>query len=94
MAEDSKATDHAALSEQVIVVAQTSVGAFGMPVDEIVMQEQVVMKPLRGHLKDIRGGVGCALLSSGEVAIAVDVESIHRELVAQQKRAEAVVHVH
>ena len=94
MTEGSSATDHAELSERVIVVAQTSAGAFGMPVDEIVTQEQVVMKPLRGHLRDIRGGVGCALLSTGEVAIAVDVERMHRELVAQQKQTKVSSYVH
>ena len=57
-------------------------------------QEQVVMKPLRGHLRDIRGGVGCALLSTGEVAIAVDVERMHRELVAQQKQTKVSSYVH
>ncbi len=68
------------LSEQVVVVVQTSQGTFGLPVDEIVGQQQVVMKPLQGHLRNIRGGAGCALLSSGEVAIALDVENLCQDI--------------
>jgi two-component system chemotaxis sensor kinase CheA len=77
--EGAAAIELAPLSEQVIIVAESSSGVFGLPVDEVVGQQQVVMKPLQGHLKDIRGGVGCALLNTGEVAIAVDVEQLRRQ---------------
>ena len=70
----------AALVGRVIVVVQTSQGAFGLPVDEIVGEQQVVMKPLPGQLRGIRGGAGCALLSSGEIAIALDVENLRQTL--------------
>jgi len=77
----------AALVDQVIVVVQTSKGAFGLPVDEIVGEQQVVMKPLQGQLRGIRGGAGCALLSSGEIAIALDVESLRQELRSERHAA-------
>lgn len=70
----------AALADQVIVVVQTSQGAFGLPVDEIIGEQQVVMKPLQGQLRGIRGGAGCALLSSGEIAIALDVENLRQSI--------------
>jgi two-component system chemotaxis sensor kinase CheA len=60
----------------IVVVTQTPRGYLGLMMDEVIGQQQVVMKPLTGHLKDIRGGVGCALLPSGEVAIALDVEQL------------------
>ena len=60
----------------IIVVTNSPLGKMGLMMDEIIGQQQVVMKPLSGHLKNIRGGVGCALLSSGDVAIALDVESL------------------
>jgi two-component system chemotaxis sensor kinase CheA len=63
----------------IVVVAQTSHGQIGLLMDEVLGQQQVVMKPLTGHLKDIRGGAGCALLSSGEVAIALDVEQLFKD---------------
>ncbi len=72
------------LASQIVVVAQTSRGQVGLLMDEIIGQQQVVMKPLTGPLRYIRGGVGCALLSSGEVAVALDVDLL---LAAQGQRA-------
>jgi len=57
-------------------VVQSSRGKVGIPVDGILGQQQVMMKPLSGHLRGIQGGAGCALLGSGEVAIALDVERL------------------
>ena len=59
---------------KMIVIVQSLQGSIGLIIDEVIGQQQVVMKPLTGHLRDIRGGTGCALLSSGEVAIALDAE--------------------
>lgn len=85
--------EEAPLSEQVIVVVESSRGRFGLPVDEIVGEQQVVLKPLQGHLRGIRGGAGCALLSSGEIAIALDVENLGQTLLDVQQGAEADSHV-
>jgi two-component system, chemotaxis family, sensor kinase CheA len=64
------------LVEQVVVAVQTTRGTLGVPVDEILGQQQVTMKPLQGPVQDIRAGAGYALLSSGEVAIALDCERL------------------
>ena len=69
-----------ALNDQVIVVLQTARGALGLPVDEIIGEEQVMMKPLPEHLQDIRGGAGCAILGSGAIAIALDAERVSHDL--------------
>jgi len=42
----------------------------------VIGQQQVTMKSLQGQLKDIRAGSGCALLASGDVAIALDCERL------------------
>jgi two-component system, chemotaxis family, sensor kinase CheA len=65
---------------KIVVVIETSQGRIGLLMDEVIGQQQVVMKPLTGHLMNIRGGAGCALLSSGEVAIALDVEQLFEEI--------------
>jgi len=64
------------LEEQIIVVFNTSAGRLGLPVDEIFDQQQVVMKPLRGPLANIRASLGGALLATGEIAIVLDCESL------------------
>ena len=70
----------APLTDQIIVVVEGSGGRFGLPVDEIVGEQQVVLKPLQGQLRGIRGGAGCALLASGEIAIALDLENLVQDL--------------
>ncbi len=69
-------TEHP-LVEQIVVAVQTTRGMLGVPVDEILGQQQVTMKPLQGQVQDIRAGAGYALLSSGEVAIALDCERLN-----------------
>lgn len=64
------------LEEQIVVVFNASRGRFGLPVDEIFDQQQVVMKPLPGQLEKIRAAVGSALLGTGEVAIVLDCEQL------------------
>jgi two-component system chemotaxis sensor kinase CheA len=69
------------LVERILVVVQTTRGMLGVPVDEIIGQQQVTMKPLQGQIKDIRAGAGYALLGSGEVAIALDCERLGQEVI-------------
>jgi len=64
------------VSSQVIIVFQTASGPLAVPVDEIIDRQQVVMKPLSGRLARIRASFGCALLSSGEVALVLDCERL------------------
>ena len=66
--------DHQAIVGTVVVLVHTSHGEVALPIDEIVSQQQVTMKPLQGQLKQIRAGVGCAMLASGDIAIALDCE--------------------
>ncbi len=69
------------LVEQVLVVVQTSNGMLGLPVDEIIGQQQVTMKPLQGQVQDVRAGASYALLGSGDVAITLDCERLGQEFV-------------
>lgn len=71
------------LEDTVIVIVQTSSGELGLPVDEIVGQEQATMKSLEGALSHIRAGAGCVLLASGDVAVALDCERLAQELTGQ-----------
>lgn len=64
------------LVNKIILVFQTSQGKIGVPVDELFDQQQIVMKPLQGHLERIRASFGCALLGTGEVAMMLDSEKL------------------
>jgi two-component system chemotaxis sensor kinase CheA len=76
-----EAGDERSLVEQILVVVRTTKGMLGVPVDEIVGQQQVTMKPLQGQVQEIRAGAGYALLGSGEVAIALDCERLGQEFI-------------
>ena len=76
-----EAYEECSLIKQILVVVQTTNGMLGVPVDEIVGQQQVTMKPLQGQVQDIRAGAGYALLGSGEVAIALDCERLGQEFI-------------
>lgn len=45
-------------------------------VDELIGQQQVLMRPLQGYLSSIRGVTGCALLASGEVGLLLDISHL------------------
>jgi two-component system chemotaxis sensor kinase CheA len=64
------------LGQSIIVVFNTSAGPVGVPVDEMLDQQQVVMKPLVGQLARIRASWGCALLGSGAIALVLDSERL------------------
>ncbi|KPA10789.1 chemotaxis protein CheA [Candidatus Magnetomorum sp. HK-1] len=66
------------LENQVMMVIETDGVQLAMPVDELLGQQQVVIKPLVGHLKNIRAVSGCALLGSGNVAMVLDVGQLHQ----------------
>lgn len=68
------------LPAEILVIVQTSGGQLALAVDEVLGQQQVTMKPLHGHLEQIRAGIGCAMLPSGQIAIALDCESLSQEL--------------
>ena len=70
------------LSDLILVIVQTTSGYLGVPVEEVIGQQQVTMKPLQGTTQDIRAGAGYALLSTGEVAMVLDCERLGQEVMS------------
>jgi two-component system chemotaxis sensor kinase CheA len=64
------------LAEQMLVLVNTTDGPVGIPMDEIIGQQSVTVKPLQGLSSSVRGGAAYALLESGEVAIVLDCEQV------------------
>ncbi len=65
------------LEGRVVVLVQTLRGAVALPVDELIGNQQVMLKPLRGLLSTIRAAAGCGMLRTGDVAIALDCDKLH-----------------
>jgi len=70
------ADDDEHLEGRVVVVVQTSRGPLALPVDHIVGNQQVMIKPMRGLLAGIRAVSGCGMLRTGDVAVALDCERL------------------
>jgi two-component system, chemotaxis family, sensor kinase CheA len=62
---------------RVIVVVQTSRGMVAVPVQSLLGNQPIMLKPLRGALSRIRSAAGCGMLRSGDVALALDCEGLH-----------------
>jgi two-component system chemotaxis sensor kinase CheA len=61
---------------ETVVAIHTSHGPYALPVHSVIGTAQVTLRPLSRLLSGIRGAAACGLLSNGEVAIALDCESL------------------
>ncbi|HNO78552.1 MAG TPA: chemotaxis protein CheW [Phycisphaerae bacterium] len=62
--------------EAIVVIAQYEGGEIGIVVDELIGQQQVVIKPLGERFQKLRGISGAAILGDGKVGLILDVSGI------------------
>ncbi len=74
-----------ALDDGIIVVIEAEGRRVGLLVDELVGQQQAVVKSLEAHYQRIPGISGATILGDGSVAMIVDVNGVMR--LGQQRRA-------
>ena len=73
-------------NENIIIIAETERGDnVGIAVDEIVGQQQVVVKSLEGNYGTVHGASAATILGDGLVALILDVDSMLR-LAASSER--------
>ncbi len=66
-------------SEEIIVLAETDLGRqIGLQVDEIIGQQQVVVKSLEASFGRVPGASAATILGDGRVALIVDVDGLPR----------------
>ncbi len=70
-----KKDDHA--QEYPVVVVRLGKNRVGFIVDELVGQQEIVIKPLGKLLSKVRGMAGATILGDGNVALILDVASLH-----------------
>jgi two-component system, chemotaxis family, sensor kinase CheA len=61
----------------VIIVQSESAGRVGVVVDELLGQQQVVVKSLEANYEPVEGISGATILGSGRVALILDVARLH-----------------
>jgi two-component system chemotaxis sensor kinase CheA len=75
---DAFGSDSAAANDnQLVIVAEAEAGrAVGIVVEEILGQEQVVIKSLEENFSHVRGIAGATIMGDGRVALILDVTAI------------------
>lgn len=64
--------------DRLIVVVETGAsGPIGLVVDELVGQQQVVIKSLESNYRRVEGVAGATILGNGMVALILDVDGLH-----------------
>lgn len=58
-----------------VVVVEAGVEKMGLIVDKFLGQQEIVIKPLTGMLKEVKGASGVTILGTGKPAIVMDVGS-------------------
>ena len=60
----------------IVVLLENSRQRFGLQVDALLGQQQVVIKSLEQHYKRVPGVAGATIMGDGQVALILDVESL------------------
>lgn len=66
------------ISQGIIVVVESGNQNIGILVDNIIGQQQVVVKSLETHYKKVEGIATATILGDGEVALILDISSLSR----------------
>lgn len=74
---DGAQTDTA---QAILVLIETSKTRFALMIDELIGQQQVVIKSLEQHYRRVAGIAGATIMGDGSVALILDVESLASQL--------------
>ncbi len=77
------------LDDGLLAVVEAEGQKIGLMVDELLGQQQVVIKSLETNYKAIEGISGATILGDGRVALIIDVVGMIRRAAGQQRRFEA-----
>jgi two-component system chemotaxis sensor kinase CheA len=58
------------------VVAENNGRQIALSIDEVVGEQLVIVRPMKGYLSSIPNVTGCALLSNGEIGMVLDMARI------------------
>ncbi len=64
------------ISEGIVILIETDKQRFALFVDDLLGQQQVVIKSLEQHYKRVEGVAGATIMGDGSVALILDVESL------------------
>jgi two-component system chemotaxis sensor kinase CheA len=68
--------DSRAVEDGLLVVVESEGRRFGLLVDDLLAQQQVVIKSLESNFRQVRGVAGATILGDGTVALIIDVPGL------------------
>jgi len=74
----SVSTQNTSLDDSIVVVVETDGEKMGVVVDELLGQQQVVIKSLEENYKKVEGISGATILGDGTVALIVDISGLSK----------------
>ncbi|MDP5138145.1 chemotaxis protein CheW [Rheinheimera baltica] len=66
--------------DAILVLIETSKTRFALQVDDLIGQQQVVIKSLEQHYRRVPGVAGATIMGDGSVALILDVESLSTQV--------------
>lgn len=66
--------------QAILVLIETSKTRFALQVDDLIGQQQVVIKSLEQHYRRVPGVAGATIMGDGSVALILDVESLSSQI--------------
>ena len=63
-------------AELMIITKQEGASPMGLVVDEVLSEQNIVVKPLKGVLKQTKGFAGVTLLGDGRPALILDITTL------------------
>lgn len=72
-------------TRSILVLVEASRSRYAIVVDELVGQQQVVIKSLEQHFRRVSGIAGATIMGDGSVALILDIESLQHSAIKQGK---------
>jgi two-component system, chemotaxis family, sensor kinase CheA len=73
-----KLRSHESTTARTLAVLQVDGGQFGLLVDRVNDAEEIVVKPLGTHVKNVEAFAGCTIMGDGTVALILDVVAVSK----------------
>jgi len=68
------------MNEGIVVIADIGGDFVGILIDEVLGQQQLVIKPVPKYLNNIEGISGCAVLGNGEICLILDFSNLIKKV--------------
>ncbi|GLS24399.1 chemotaxis protein CheA [Marinibactrum halimedae] len=78
--------DNTELDNALLVVVESDGRKVGLLVDDLLAQQQVVIKSLEGNYKRVEGISGATILGDGSVALILDISGLMHKVANQKKK--------